>query len=150
VSGRYYVVKGVSGELHFRFALLRHIYLYKECAACPQLRQEGVPGTLPGSVAMKAQKIDPHLNSFTIASHHKAKNARPVRLRKSAIAGTQTHLVPYKNDQTRQTHLKTLQARIAANTYHVDSTAIAQQMLKPSITRRMLDIVDWPINQRIP
>lgn len=107
-----------------------------------QLRQEGVPGTLPGSVAMKAQKIDPHLNSFTIASHYSAKNTRPARLRKNAVAGTQTPLLPYENDKTRQAHIKTLQAQIDANTYHVDSAAIAQQMLKPSIARRMLDMAD--------
>ena len=99
-------------------------------------------GTLPGNVAMKAQKIDPYPNSLTIASQRKAKNTRPARLRKNAVAGAQARLIPQENDKTRQAQIETLQAQIDANTYHVDSTDIAQQMLESSLACRMLDVTD--------
>lgn len=91
---------------------------------------------------MKAQKIDPYPNSLTVASQHKAKSTRPPRLRKNAIAGAQTRLVPQENDKTRQAQIKIVQAQIDANTYHVDSTDIAQQMLESSMACRMLDVTD--------
>lgn len=99
-------------------------------------------GQPAGNVAMKAQKSDPHLNSLMIASHHKAKNTQPARLRKNALADAQTRLIPHKNDKTRLAHVKTLQAQIDANAYRVDNIAIAQHMLKSSMTRRMLDLKD--------
>lgn len=99
-------------------------------------------GTLPGSVAMKAQKIDLYPNSLTVASQRKTKNTRPARLRTDAIAGAQARLIPQEDDKTRQAQVKILQAQIDADTYHVDSTDIAQQMLESSMACRMLDVTD--------
>jgi len=106
----------------------------------PRLRQERALGNLPGSVAMKAQKIESYPNSRTIPSQCKAKNRQPTSPRQNALVGAQRRLTPYKNDQPLPAHVKAIQAQIDANTYHVDSTTIAQHMLKSSMARQMLDI----------
>lgn len=80
---------------------------------------------------MKAPEIKPHLNSSTVAPHRKAKNT-PTRLHKRAVAGVQRRLLAYQQDKTRLSYLQTLQARIDANAYPIDSITIAQQMLRSS------------------
>lgn len=100
----------------------------------------GAPGNLPGSVAMKAPKIEPHLNSLTVASHHKAKNTLPAGLSRGTGVGSQPCCTPQQRDATRLAFLRTLQAQIEDNTYRIDGAAIAQRMLASPVARRMLDI----------
>lgn len=91
---------------------------------------------------MKAQKSNPYPNGLMAVQCRKVKNTRQARFHenKLALLPTCAHLITYQINENRLAHVKTLQARIDANAYCIDSTATAQQMLKSSVMRRMLDV----------
>ncbi len=79
---------------------------------------------------MKAQKSGASLPRLTNQQRCVAKCARQVEPYGNLLAMIQMRLTTYRNDQVPQDRVETLRSQVALGIYHIDSTAMAQHLLK--------------------